>query len=98
MRQREKRVKLKWADKGFTVKGRTQKPLLIARPVRDNPKSTPKLNPPHQSGSCFLRRAFGGISPCNGIVALTLARLIFPLQELEEFLGTCRDDDEEEEE
>ena len=44
------------------MRGRTEKPLLRARPVRDNPKSTPTLNPPLQLESRFRRRAFGGSS------------------------------------
>ena len=46
----------------ITDRGRTEKPLLRARPVRDIPKSTPRLNPPVQCGLCFRRRAFGRIS------------------------------------
>lgn len=46
----------------ITVSGRTQKPLLRARPVRDNPKSTPRLNPPLHSESFFRLVAFGSNS------------------------------------
>lgn len=34
----------------------------MARPVREEPRSTPRLNPPRHEESCFLRWAFGGIS------------------------------------
>lgn len=43
-----------------------EKPLLRATPVRDNPKSTPRLNPPRHDGSRFRRRAFGGICSSHG--------------------------------
>lgn len=46
----------------ITDRGRTEKPLLRARPVRDIPKSTPRLNPPVQCGLYCRRRAFGRIS------------------------------------
>lgn len=45
-----------------TVKGRKLKPLLIARPVRASPKSTPRLKPPLHVESRFRRMAFGRIS------------------------------------
>lgn len=51
---------------GNTVKGRTEKPLLRATPVRENPKSTPKLKPPRHEGSRFRRMAFGGIRSSHG--------------------------------
>lgn len=49
----------------ITVRGRTEKPLLRARPVRDSPKSTPRLNPHLQCGSFFRRRTFGGNSSAS---------------------------------
>lgn len=48
-----------------------EKPLLRATPVRDIPKSTPRLNPPLHFGSFFRRRALGGSSPKE--IALVLA-------------------------
>lgn len=45
-----------------TVKGRKLKPLLMARPVRASPKSTPRLKPPLHVESRFRRMAFGRIS------------------------------------
>jgi hypothetical protein len=48
-----------------------EKPLLRARPVRDIPKSTPRLNPPLHLGSLFRRRALGGSSFTE--IALVLA-------------------------
>ena len=52
--------------KTLQLRGRIEKPLLSARPVRDIPKSTPRLNPPLQLGSLFRRRALGG-SCCREI-------------------------------
>lgn len=53
----------------LTVKGRIEKPLLSARPVRAIPKSTPreKKPPPLHCGSLFLRSAFGGSSSKDSV-------------------------------
>jgi len=39
-----------------------EKPLLRASPVRDVPRSTPRLKPPLHCGSSLRRRALGGSS------------------------------------
>lgn len=49
-------------EESVTVKGRIQKPLLSATPVRAIPKSTPSEKPPLHSDSLFLLSAFGGSS------------------------------------
>ena len=62
------------------------KPLLIATPVRDKPKSMPKLNPPIHLESIFLLIAFGG----NGS-SLTddddISALIFETRIFKDFEG-----------
>lgn len=49
-------------EKKITVRGRMEKPLLRASPVREVPRSTPRLKPPLQWGSSLRRRALGGSS------------------------------------